>query len=235
MQKVFVTHSEKIKALRDNEYFSTLNDEILDEIAKEAQLYHFEAEDIISWEGEHCSGLHFIQEGSVKLFKTSHNGRELILRIHTEGTTFNDVPVFDGGLNPLSVAAMEESLIWIIDAAFLQDYLRKYPEIAYSVVSNLCHNLRTMVTMVEELSFCQVTNRLARLIMRLPADRLQGNVNDRLTQEEIASRLGTVREVVARSLRELERSGAISVDRGRIEIMDADILEQWTLLPDTQN
>jgi len=67
---------------------------------------------------------------------------------------------------------------------------------------------------VEELSFYQVTNRLARLISQLSVPQLEGVRGERLTQDEIASRLGTVREVVARSLRDLERRGAIEVNRG---------------------
>ena len=81
---------------------------------------------------------------------------------------------------------------------------------------------------VEELSFYQVTKRLARLINKLPAEQLQGSKDDRLTQDDLAARLGTVREVVARSLKELERSGAIDVNRGQIKIVNDDRLVEWT-------
>ena len=70
-----------------------------------------------------------------------------------------------------------------------------------------------LVNKVEELSFYQVTNRLARLISQLPEEQLTGQTASRLTQDQMAARLGTVREVVARSLRELQRSGAIQVRR----------------------
>ncbi len=85
--------------------------------------------------------------------------------------------------------------------------------------------------MVEELSFFQVTNRLARLISLLPPDQLVGSTNQRITQDQLAARLGTVREVVARSLRELERSGAIRVHRREILILDPDILQEWVQSP----
>ena len=81
---------------------------------------------------------------------------------------------------------------------------------------------------VEELSFYQVTNRLARLINQLPAEQLEGPKETRLTQDALAARLGTVREVVARSLRELERSGAIRVNRGQIQVIDHERLLEWT-------
>ena len=81
---------------------------------------------------------------------------------------------------------------------------------------------------VEELTFYQVTNRLARLINQLPAEQLEGPKEARLTQDALAARLGTVREVVARSLRELERSGAIRVNRGQTQVIDHERLLEWT-------
>jgi CRP/FNR family transcriptional regulator len=92
---------------------------------------------------------------------------------------------------------------------------------------NLTQNLRMLVDKVEELSFYQVTNRLARLISQLPEAQLVGETSQRITQDQMAARLGTVREVVARSLRELERSGAILVDRRRIRVIDQELLADW--------
>jgi CRP-like cAMP-binding protein len=80
-------------------------------------------------------------------------------------------------------------------------------------------------------SFYQVTNRLARLLSQLQPEMLAGEGTERITQDQIAARLGTVREVVARSLKELKRSGAIIVRNRRIEIIDRSILEDWVLSP----
>ena len=87
--------------------------------------------------------------------------------------------------------------------------------------------LRGMVRMVSEMAFYQVTHRLARLIEEdLPQEK---NI-PQWTQEQLAARLGTVREVVARSLKELERSGAIKIEDRRIQIADKDIFRQWVQL-----
>jgi CRP/FNR family transcriptional regulator len=74
------------------------------------------------------------------------------------------------------------------------------------------------------MAFYQVTNRLARLITELPAE----DTRPHWTQEQLAARLGTVREVVARSLKELEKSGAIRMEDRRIQIADQEVLQQWT-------
>ncbi len=75
------------------------------------------------------------------------------------------------------------------------------------------------------MAFYQVTHRLARLINELPPDEMGAALM--MTQEQMAARLGTVREVVARSLRELERSGAIQVENRRIRILDQEVFRQW--------
>jgi CRP/FNR family transcriptional regulator len=103
---------------------------------------------------------------------------------------------------------------------------------AKAIILNLSVNLRMLVELVEELLFYQVTNRLARLISQMSDEQLEGRGTQRLTQDEIAGRLGTVREVVARSLKELERSGAIQAARGKIRITNAGILKEWAQFPD---
>jgi CRP/FNR family transcriptional regulator len=81
--------------------------------------------------------------------------------------------------------------------------------------------------MVAELSFYTVTTRLARLLREIPQDQLSESGSQRLTQDDLAARIGTVREVVARSLKELEKCGAIEVNRGKITIVDKDQLIDW--------
>jgi len=102
---------------------------------------------------------------------------------------------------------------------------------ADAVIQALAQNLRHMIELIEELSFYQVTHRLARLLSQLPAEALDGQGVGRLTQDQLAARLGTVREVVARSLRELERSGAIQVKRRQIQVINKELLEDWAQGP----
>lgn len=191
------------------------------------RLYSFERDEIIFWEGDESSGLHMIRKGSVKLFKLSPQGRELVIKVFDQGATFNEVLVFDHQPNPVNVAALEDCELWIIGAEVIRKCISRYPEMAQSVINNLCQNLRMLLGTVEELSFYQVTTRLARLISQLPQEQLQGAREQRLTQDELAARLGTVREVVARSLREIERSGAIQVNRGQIKVTDQNRLIDW--------
>lgn len=228
MQIIKIDQSEKLNTLSVNPYFQGLGESLLREISANMTLRQFERGEVLFWDDDPCAGLHIIQTGSVKLFRISPQGRQHIMRVLQEGDTCNEVPVFDGGLNPVSVESLEQSTVWVVDAMAVQELMRKNPEFAHKTIQNLARMMRHLVKMVSEMAFYQVTNRLARLIAVIPAEELRGEGNVRWTQDQLAARLGTVREVVARSLRELERSGALEVENRRITIKDADVLEQWT-------
>jgi CRP-like cAMP-binding protein len=174
MQIIQADEATKIEVLRSNPYFKELKQKILFEIMLGMHLYHFKNGEIVFWEGDDCAGLHMIRQGSVKPYKISPQGRELIIRVLDEGETFNEVPVFDHQPNPVNVSAVENSEIWVIEPDVIREGIARYPELAQSVIHNLCVNLRVLLGTVEELTFYQVTNRLARLIEQLPEEQLHG-------------------------------------------------------------
>jgi CRP/FNR family transcriptional regulator len=232
MQRLFSNIDDRIATLRSCRYFDGVDEEILSQLAEDVYLYRYKPGEIIFWEGGTCAGLHIIKSGSVRLFKLSPQGRQLVIKIFNPGESFNEVPVFDGGDNPINVAAIIQSDIWVVACESIRNAIDEHPEMAQAIILNLSSNLRMLVGLVEELSFYQVTNRLARLISQLPKEQLEGKGDLRLTQDEMAARLGSVREVVARSLRELERSGAIQSERGKIQITDGELLKEWAQYPE---
>jgi CRP-like cAMP-binding protein len=222
---------QRSAALRRCSYFEKCSPEILQKLADGMVLVQYDPGEVIFWQSEECQGLYILEKGKVKLYKLSSMGRELIIRILEPGASFNEVPVFDHGGNEVNVATMEESEIWLIDKTILQQMTHQSTELAQAVITNLTRNLRTLVGLVEEVSFYQVTNRLARLLVQLPEEQLSGAQAQRLTQDIMAARLGTVREVVARSLRDLDRCGAIRVRRGKIYILDMALLNELAQRP----
>ncbi|MDP1546736.1 MAG: Crp/Fnr family transcriptional regulator [Anaerolineales bacterium] len=215
--------NRKISALRGNEYFDDLPEPMLVDIAGHTALREYQRGDVLFWEGDPCDGLFIVQQGSAKIFRLSPQGRQYIVRILQEGDTFAEVPAFDEGTNPANVEALEACRVWVIDSQKLRELVKAHPAFSQKVLVNFGRMLRGMVRMVSEMAFYQVTHRLARLIAEMPQD----NSAPHWTQEQLAARLGTVREVVARSMKELERSGAIQVKDRRIQIMDREIFDQW--------
>jgi len=224
MHTVNTTLAQKLKLLHKNEYFEGLDDSLLNQVAAHMQLREYERGEALFWEGDPCAGLHIIELGFVKLYRLSPQGRQYIVRVLQEGETCNEVPTFDGGTNPVNVEALETTRVWVIRADILRELLQIHPAFAQQVINNFAQNLRGLVHRVSEMAFYQVTHRLARLISQQSPEELSGTP---WTQEQLAARLGTVREVVARSLKELERSGAIQIEKRHIEVADPDVLEQW--------
>jgi CRP/FNR family transcriptional regulator len=223
MKLIEVSKTEKLKTLRVNPYFDELPEAVLKDLAAVTQLREYERGDVLFWEGDECAGLHIIESGSVKLYRISPQGRQYIIAVLTEGATCNEVPAFDGGTNPVNVEALEPTRVWVVEAHTLRELVKSNPEFALKVLNKFGQNLRALVGKVSEMAFYQVTHRLARLITEM-----ETIPHPHWTQEQLAARLGTVREVVSRSLKELEKSGAIRMEDRRIQIADNDILRQWT-------
>lgn len=221
----------KVRALKENLYFEHLDNISLQGMVDCTTLREFERGETLFWEGENCAGLHIVHQGSLKLYRLSPQGRQYIIRILQEKDTFNEVSVFDSGRNPVNVEALEVSQVWVIEPECIRRMVQANPDFAQKVINNLGQNLRGLVHAASEMAFYQVTHRLARLISQIPPEDLVGESGTRWTQEQMAARLGTVREVVARSLRELERSGAIHTENRRIQIADEALLQQWTQGP----
>jgi CRP/FNR family transcriptional regulator, cyclic AMP receptor protein len=224
MKPIETNARERIKVLQSNEYFDDLPENMLKEISEHMFMREYQRGEALFWEGDPCDGLYIVSQGSAKIFRLSPQGRQYIVRILQESDTFAEVPAFDGSTNPVNVKALENCRVWVIDGEKLRGLIISHPQFAQKVLGNFGKMLRGMVHKISEMAFYQVTHRLARLIAEMP----EGKSVPHWTQEQLAARLGTVREVVARSLKELERSGAIKIEGRRIQIADKEIFSQWS-------
>lgn len=215
----------EVEGLRKISLFAMLGPEDLHHVAAMTVERQYDRGDIILLEGDLGGALHYVHSGLVKIFKTSPEGREQVLRLIAAGNTFNDVPALDGGPNPASAAALEPSTVYLIRRAELQALIRSRPEVANAVVQTLAQALRHLVALIEDLSLRHVTARVAKLLLEqediVQSTELQGH---RLTQQEMAAIVGTAREVVGRALKELEAAGAIDVRQGRVVVLNRERL-----------
>ena len=227
MRRISSSMTVRFQALQENRYLSGLDDEILRHLAENTRLITYSAGETIIHEGQSCQGLSIVESGQVKIYKYSSTGREMIINVLDKGESFNEVSVFDQKENPVNVSAVHSTRTWLISADSLRKVIAEHPRASQQIIINLSKNLRMLVGKVAELSFYTVTARLARLLRELPKAQLAGSGPSRLTQDDLAARIGTVREVVARSLKELERVGAINIERGKITILNQEKLIDW--------
>jgi CRP/FNR family transcriptional regulator len=164
-----------------------------------------------------------------RAFRENVDGREQVIHVERAGATFAEVPVFDDGAFPSTVAAEEETTVLFIDKRDVQLLCMTYPEIALAALKVLAGRLRQCAELVEVLSLREVNQRLARFLLvearRKGTPREQGlSVGLTLTNQQIASRIGTVREVVSRAFTRLQHDGLILVNGRLLIIPDEEAL-----------
>lgn len=221
-----------IDLMKDLRSFASLDQSILEELARHARRLAFAPGEMIFLEGDPCAGLFMVERGRCKAFKISAEGREQTLHIIQPGRMFNEVAISDGGPNPVNVMAVDEAVVWAIARVDLKELAFQRPSLAWALLENIARRARELVGITEDLGLRPVKARLAKLLLE-EAERSTRPELERehlLTQQEMAARLGTVREMVGRALRTLTDAGAIRIERHRIIIVDQDLLKQEAML-----
>ncbi len=215
----------KYAALSQIPLFASLDEGEVQALAQRAVERRFQPDDVLFWEGEPCSGIFLLLQGSVKIFKTSPAGREMMLALDTAPTTVAELPLFDGGPFPASVRAVGPVVALFINKSDFQQVCRQFPDVALKILAVVGRRLRHLVGIVESMTFGSVTQRLARLLLDA-ANQAGGDDFDLpLTHQELASRLGTVREVVSRNLARFRAQGFIRIEGRQLRILDRAGLE----------
>ncbi len=216
--------ASKVEFLKSNPYFSGISPAELEAISKLIFEKRYDRGETIFLEGETAEALYLVASGVVKIFKTSADGKEQILVMVRPGEPFSDVPVFDGGLTPANAQAMMPVLLYGIKKRDLDTILKEHPQVALNIIKSIANRLRHLMSLVEDLSFRHVTERVAGILL----EHAEGEKSSepRLTQQDMAAMAGTAREVVSRSLKDLEESGIIRIERHRIVIADKDALKK---------
>ena len=175
-------------------------------------------------EGERSDYMYFVVSGVVKVYKRSIDGKEQVLNMASMGESLNDVSTFDGGSDTANMLAMTPVRLYVVRKRDIHNLLSQYPKIALNVARVLAGRVRRDSSLVEELSFDQVMNRLAKWLLKHVTEG--ADALPRLTQQDMAAMVGTSRVVVNRSLRIMEEEGAIRLERRRIVITDGEALKE---------
>ncbi|MCS6881261.1 MAG: Crp/Fnr family transcriptional regulator [Oscillochloridaceae bacterium] len=179
-------------------------------------------------EGEPAEAMYLVVAGRVKLYRLSTGGREQVLGIVGAGGLFNAVPIFDGGPCPASAETLDDAVLAALPRQRLLELIDSHPALARALLSELAARLRHMVDLVDTLALHTVQGRLARLLLEQARAAERGAPVAPLTQAQMAARLGTVREMVSRTLKSFEALGLIRMERNAIHVLDRAGLERQT-------
>jgi CRP-like cAMP-binding protein len=205
--------------LRQCPYFSSLDDRLLDTVLAVSLRRSYRSGEALFFEGDGDAALHIVESGTVRIFKMSLEGREQVLRLMRAGDSFADVPAFDGGPYPANADAQERSTVLVIPRQPLIQLMRDHPDIALGALATMASRLRHMTGLVEDLSLRRVMGRVANLLLGE-----QGDVQ--LSQSQMATMVGTAREMVNRSLNTLVDQKVIELQGQHILILDRDRLRE---------
>src|SRR4051812_13085732 len=210
--------------------FSGLSESELAFLAQRTVPRSFAAGETIFLEGQPCSGLYVVESGNVRIFKTSAGGREQVLSVDGPGSSIAELPVFDGGNYPASVTAIQDSTLLFVSKQDFQALCLAHPQVALKVLRVVGMRLRRLVGIIEELSFTTVRHRLAAYLVRVA--KTSGTTTPAGTEfqltvsnQEVASQIGTVRELVSRNLSRFQAEGLLKIDGRTMLIPDINALE----------
>lgn len=214
---------DRIQALHQTAIFNSLERADLEELARHATERTLRRGEILFMAGDPAAGLYVVMKGSIRAYRISTDGREQVIHVERAGATLAEVPVFDGGPYPSTTAAEEECVLLFIRREEVVQLCLNRPSIGLAALKLLAGRLRNCAAMVESLSLRDVDRRLAQLLLEEGSDYSQRGSDSiefqlSLTHQQIAARIGSVREVVSRAFQRLQQGGLIQTQGRRVLI-----------------
>jgi CRP/FNR family cyclic AMP-dependent transcriptional regulator len=210
-----------MRALREarelDNVFSLPPDE-LQELTKKAVIRKLPRQALVVSEGDRTDSLYIILSGKVKVFVADEEGHQLTLRTQGPGDYFGEM-VLDEGPRSASVMTLEPSSFAVVSREIFAQFVAAHPEFTVRLIKKLIHFTRALTNNVRSLALLDVYGRVARLLLELAEERDGKRViPEKLTQREIANRVGASREMIGLILRDLSIGGYISVSGRQITI-----------------
>ncbi len=176
---------------------------------------------VVVIEGDLSDSFYLILEGRVKVFLTDDQGREVVLRTQGPGEYFGEIALMDGGPRSASIMTLETAKFCIISRAAFQDCLSRNPSIAIALIRHLSRRVRALTDNVRSLALLDVYGRIAHLLLNLAVNR-DGLlvIDEHLTHQEIANRVGASREMVSRIMKDLVDGDYLQHDGKRLIIRE---------------
>jgi CRP/FNR family transcriptional regulator, cyclic AMP receptor protein len=221
-----VAMGENVEAvLRKTPLFASLTQTEMRALRARVSNRRFHEGELLFNEGDACTGLFLVASGKIRIFKMSAAGREQVLAVEGPGSSFAELPVFDGGNYPASASALEDSEVLFISRKDFQNFCREHPDVALKVIAVVGSRLRRLVGIIEDLSFTTVRQRLIALILRMAqtsgsASKEGVRVELTMSHQDLAAELGTVRELISRNLSRLQAEGFLEVEGRKIVVKD---------------
>jgi CRP/FNR family cyclic AMP-dependent transcriptional regulator len=205
---------------------SGLDEDTLRPLLERAAAKSYPKSTVIVSEGDRSEGLYVILSGKVRIYLANENGREVTLGVEGPGDYFGEMTL-DGGARSASVMTLEPSRFLVVPRAAVEPFIAAHPEFALHLVRKLIRRVRILTESVRSLALQDVYGRFTRLLHELAIEE-DGKlvIAEKLTQQEMANRIGASREMVGIILKDLVKGGYLTVTGKRIAI-DKKLPLEW--------
>ncbi len=209
--------------------FEGLEPAALADIERASRLRRFTAQEQIIDCDSNSVDVFIVVEGQVRVVNYSVSGREIAFDDVTAGGYFGEIAALDGPPRSASVMAVEDSLLAAIPGKVFLEVLSRHPEVAFRVMRRLARIIRSADTRIMDLSTLAAQNRVQAELLRQARPTRSGDDSARIApiplHSDIASRVSTTRETVARVLNDLARQGLVKRTKDALIIKDLRRLE----------
>ncbi|MEW6584698.1 MAG: Crp/Fnr family transcriptional regulator [Nitrospirota bacterium] len=222
----------KLEFLRNADLFSSLRDEELQQISTEITVEEFKKNEVILREEDTSEFMYIILFGRVKVFKTTEEGKEIILAFHQTDDFFGELSLIDGKTTPATVTAIEESLIAIISRKAFYSILSSRAKVLEKILHIMCARLRESWEKLRILNSKHASYKVTMLLLMLSHEYGEKTpdglvVNIKLTHQDIADMTGLTRETVTRVMDRLQKDDELSVLDNKLIRLSKKFLQQY--------
>ena len=216
-----------INLLKNIQLFAALGEEDRQALSQHFVLRQYPKNSVIINEGDDTKSLYVILSGRVKVYLNDENGKEVILNMESDGDYFGEVSLFDDGKRSASVMTMEESKFAVLEKQEFLNCLAKNQELALAIIQGLTSRLRGLSESVRNLALMDVYGRVAHTLLDMASEQ-DGKwiISEKLTQHELANRVGASSKMVSRIMQDLKKGGYITKD-GKHLIIERPLPPAW--------
>jgi CRP/FNR family cyclic AMP-dependent transcriptional regulator len=198
---------------------ATLAPETLQAIAASGVVRQFPKNTVLINEGDQNDSLYILLTGKVKVFASNRAGKEVVIDFHGPGEYVGEM-MLDGLPRSASVITVLPTTAAVVNRAHFREFILAHPDFALHLIEKLIQRVRRTTESMKSLALSDVYGRLIRLLNSL-AQTIDGGlvVNEKLTQQDIAERVGASRDMISRLMKDLVGGGYLAIEDRIIVIL----------------
>ncbi len=223
--------NSKIWYLQRINLFKEIPADDMEELARVTRMELAKKKETIFLPGESSQQVYLLKTGRVKISRISEEGRELTIALLGPGEIFGELEILEGSARDTIAETMEDSQLCVIQKEQFLSLIRKRPELSFRLTKLIGLRLRRIESRVEDLVFRDVPSRLAHLLLQLSEEygkaTPEGILLDiKITHQEMANLIGSIRETVSATLGEFKKEGLITFEGRKIIILSLELLKK---------